>query len=170
MSIVDDLQLEGAPEKEFNPGVAGRLPRKRIAAGALIRNRGGEILFVVPNYKPGLDIPGGIAEEGEQPKAACIREVAEETGLALPVGDLLVVDWVPRHGVWGDAVMFIFDGGEIGTIPGSGNIDPELDGLVMLSLADASYQLRPSMVRRLSVAIDAAETGRTIYAEFGRPV
>lgn len=170
VSIADDLELEGAPEEEFNPGIAGRIPRKRIAAGALIRNQKGEILFVVPNYKPGLDIPGGIAEEGEQPKAACVREVIEETGLTVPIGKLLVVDWVPQHGVWGDAVMFIFDGGIVGSIPESKNIDSELDGLTMLSLADASSQLRPSMTRRLSIAIDAAESGITIYAEFGRPV
>ncbi len=37
VSLAEDLRDEGEPEQEFNPGIASRLPRKRIAAGALIR-------------------------------------------------------------------------------------------------------------------------------------
>src|SRR3954464_3768886 len=113
VSLVDDLREEGEPEREFHPGVAARMPRKRIAAGALIRDDSGRILFVVPNYRPWLDIPGGVVEADEPPKAACRREVGEETGLDLVVGRLLVVDWVPAQGVWGDALNLIFDGGII---------------------------------------------------------
>jgi len=170
VSLADDLQAEGAPEVEFNPGIAARLPRKRAAAGALIRDERGRVLFVVPNYKPWLDIPGGIVDEGESPHAACVREVQEETGLVVPVGPLLVVDWVPSHGVWGDGLMFIFDGGiigadQLGTVVAT---DTELDGLALLDLDDATDRLRPSQRRRLRAAIEAAEAGQPRYVEFGR--
>jgi len=36
--LAEDLLAEGAPEVEFNPGIAARLPRTRTAAGALIRD------------------------------------------------------------------------------------------------------------------------------------
>lgn len=52
MSLAEELLAEGAPEVEFNPGIAGRPPRKRTAVGALIRGHSGRVLFVVPNYKP----------------------------------------------------------------------------------------------------------------------
>jgi hypothetical protein len=68
VSLVEDLLAEGEPEKEFDPGIAARVARKRVAAGALIRDDDGRILFVEPNYKPVLDIPGGIAENGESPR------------------------------------------------------------------------------------------------------
>jgi 8-oxo-dGTP pyrophosphatase MutT (NUDIX family) len=89
----DDLVAEGEPEKEFNPGIAARLPRKTVAGGALIRDRAGRILFLEPTYKPTLDIPGGIAERDESPYDACRREVKEEIGLDREIGALLVVDW-----------------------------------------------------------------------------
>jgi len=170
VSLADDLLAEGAPEVEFNPGIAARLPRKRTAAGALIRDHSGRILFVVPNYKPWLDIPGGIVDEGESPQAACAREVREETGLVLPVGALLVVDWVPPHGVWGDGLMFVFDGGvidadQLGTIVAT---DSELDGLALLHLDEPGDRLRPSQQRRLRAAVEAAEAGQPRYVEFGR--
>jgi 8-oxo-dGTP pyrophosphatase MutT (NUDIX family) len=170
VSLAEDLLAEGAPEVEFNPGIAARLPRKRAAAGALIRDDAGRVLFVVPNYKPWLDIPGGIVDEGESPQAACAREVREETGLVLPVGPLLVVDWVPPHGVWGDGLMFIFDGGiidadQLGAVVAT---DSELDGLALLALDDAADRLRPSQRRRLGAAVEAAEAGQPRYVEFGR--
>ena len=98
-SFRDDLAAEGEPEKEFNPGIASRLPRKTTAGGALIRNREGLILFLEPTYKPTLEIPGGVAEQNESPLDACRREVREEIGLDIEIGGLLVVDWVPAQGV-----------------------------------------------------------------------
>ena len=49
------------------------LPKKRMAAGALIFNNQEEILFVKPGYKDHWSIPGGVIEKNESPKAACLR-------------------------------------------------------------------------------------------------
>jgi len=171
VSLADDLREEGEPEREFHPGVAARMARKRVAAGALIRDDHGRILFVVPNYRPWLDIPGGVVEADEPPKAACRREVAEETGLDLVVGRLLVIDWLPTQGVWGDALNLIFDGGMIDadTMNGAKAQDDELDGLALLSLTQASGRLRPSQARRLAAAVAALHETAPRYLEFGRP-
>jgi ADP-ribose pyrophosphatase YjhB (NUDIX family) len=171
VGLTDDLREEGEPEREFHPGVAARMARKRIAAGALIRDSLGRILFVVPNYRPWLDIPGGVVEADEPPKAACRREVGEEIGLDLTVGRLLVIDWVPAQGVWGDALNLIFDGGVIdsATMNGAKARDHELDGLALLSLDDASLRLRPSQTRRLAAALEALGQSAPRYLEFGRP-
>ena len=41
------------------------LPKKRMAAGAIFRDDQKRILFLKPNYKDVLEIPGGIVEEDE---------------------------------------------------------------------------------------------------------
>lgn len=168
----DAFAAEGEPEQEFNPGIAERLPRKNIAAGALIRDHSNRILFVVPTYKPLLDIPGGLAEPNESPKAACDREINEELGLSLKLGGLLVIDWMPCHGKWYDSLQLIYDGGvlsreQIERI----ELDPhEVGGLRFLHLADAYDQLRPSMRRRMDLAVAGLSEGQPIYAEFGHRV
>jgi 8-oxo-dGTP pyrophosphatase MutT (NUDIX family) len=171
VSLADDLRDEGEPEREFHPGIAARLPRHRVAAGALIRDPLGRVLFVVPNYRPWLDIPGGVVEDDEPPKAACRREVAEEIGLDLAIGRLLVVDWLPSQGVWGDALNLIFDGGVIdtSTLAAAAAHDDELDGVALLHLDEASTRLRPSQTRRLQSAISALAEAQPRYLEFGRP-
>ncbi|MGC4774921.1 NUDIX domain-containing protein [Micromonospora chalcea] len=170
VTLADDLSAEGEPEREFNPGIAQRLPRKRVAGGALIRDRAGRILFVVPGYKPFLDIPGGIADADESPLAACRREIQEEIGLDLPVSRLLVVDWMPAHGVWLDGLMFIFDGGQLEDEQAQAlkPTDDELTGLRFLRYEEAVPHLRPSMARRVQSALDALADGQPRYAEFGR--
>ena len=55
------------------------------AAGGLVRNLQGDLLFIFRNGK--WDLPKGKAEEGEKPKITAIREVMEETGLT----DLTIV-------------------------------------------------------------------------------
>ena len=109
--LAADFAAEGDPEPECNVGIAGRLPRKNVASGALIFNQSHEILFVVPAYKPYLDVPGGMAEDGESPLIACRREVREELGLDLDINRLLLVDWVPTHGIWHDSLQSIYSGG-----------------------------------------------------------
>jgi ADP-ribose pyrophosphatase YjhB (NUDIX family) len=165
----NDLAAEGEPEKEFNPGIAARLPRKTAAGGALIHDRAGRILFLEPTYKPTLDIPGGIVEYDESPYEACCREVKEEIGLDLEIGRLLVVDWVPALGPWSDALAFVFDGGILDGIPLT--LDPtEARAHHYLTLEAATPHLRPSMTRRLSLAQQSLTTGVPTYSDFGRPI
>ncbi|KOV84535.1 NUDIX hydrolase [Nocardia sp. NRRL S-836] len=162
-----DVLDEGPPEPEHDPGVASRRPTKTSAAGALIRDSTGRMLFVVPTYKSVLDIPGGMTEDDESPKAAAAREIREELGTDLALGRLLVVDWTPRNGVWRDCHQFVFDGG---VLDGAVAHDPELESVVYLTLDEARPRIYPSLHRRLVLAVAAAESGSTRYAEFGREV
>lgn len=168
--FAQDLQDEGEPEAEFNPGIAARLPRKNTAAGVLARDEDGRVLFVCPTYKPFLEIPGGLVEDNESPLAACRREVREELGIDLTVGRLLLVDWLPAHGVWRDSLQFVFDGGvlsreQVGAIRLATD---ELSRFEFLELEAARAQLRPSKARRIALAHQAFLNGETVYGEFGR--
>ena len=49
------------------------------AAGGLVRNLQGDLLFIFRTGK--WDLPKGKAEEGEKPEITAVREVMEETGL-----------------------------------------------------------------------------------------
>ncbi|WP_405063674.1 NUDIX hydrolase [Kribbella sp. NBC_01505] len=166
----EDLAADGEPEKEFNPGIAGRLPRKTTAGGALIRDSIGRLLFLETVYKPTLEIPGGVAELDESPLDACRREIREEIGIDLDIRDVLVVDWIPARGPWFDGVMFIFDGGVMSS--------EQADSIVLeasearrhhfLTLDEASDRLLPSMVRRLARAEESLRRGFPQYSEYGR--
>jgi mutator protein MutT len=63
------------------------------AAVAVVFLRGGEALFskrgIDPN-KGKYDFPGGFIEHGEDPYGACVREVAEETGVTVEKDDLIL--------------------------------------------------------------------------------
>ncbi|MEU4198006.1 NUDIX hydrolase [Kribbella sp. NPDC026611] len=167
MNRQDDLLADGEPEKEFNPGIAARFPKKTVAGGALIRDRAGRILFLEPTYKPTLDIPGGIVEFDESPYDACRREVREEIGLDLEIGALLVVDWVPARGPWTDSIAFVFDGGVLEQTELTLDAT-EARAHYFLTLDAAAPRLRPSMTRRLALAQQALATGHPRYSEFGR--
>jgi len=69
------------------------LPGVVATAAGIIADNAGNVLIVKPNYRDHWTLPGGICEFGEAPHAGCAREVTEETGLELPVGRLLSVDW-----------------------------------------------------------------------------
>ncbi len=71
-------------------------------AGALV-TREGRLLLVRRARDPwrGLwDVPGGFCGPEEHPKAAAAREVREETGLAVRVGEILGM-WMDRYGASG---------------------------------------------------------------------
>jgi 8-oxo-dGTP pyrophosphatase MutT (NUDIX family) len=50
------------------------------AAGGLVKNSKGELLFIFRNGK--WDLPKGKIESGENPKEAALREVVEECGIS----------------------------------------------------------------------------------------
>ncbi|MFB7178461.1 NUDIX domain-containing protein [Streptomyces sp. NPDC056257] len=145
--------------------------RKRVAADALIRNRAGHVLLVKPTYKPGWDLPGGMAEANEAPEAALARELREELGLnAVPRG-LLVVDWVPPHGPWDDQLAFIFDAGTLDDAQAAGvrPHDDELSETAFLPLDKALVLLRGRIQNRLHAAVQASRAGCPVYLHDGHP-
>jgi 8-oxo-dGTP diphosphatase len=86
----------------------------QAASGCLLTDSAGNVLLVKPTYKPPWEVPGGVVEEAESPLAACRREVREELSLDIRPTRLLVVDYLePQPGRRGDALRFIFDGGEL---------------------------------------------------------
>lgn len=63
-----------------------------VAVGAVVRDDGGRLLTVRRGGRPARGrwtLPGGKVEAGEDLGAALRREVAEETGLDVEVGDLV---------------------------------------------------------------------------------
>lgn len=168
------LPLDPAePEREFIAGIADRLPRKRVAAGALLQDGAGRFLLVEPVYKPTWDLPGGVVEADESPLDACHRELAEELGLEVEVARLLVVDWVPRSGPWHDALLFVFDGGVLPPDAASRILLPadELRAVHLVTLDEASGRVRPDLLRRVAVALQVTrDGGPPRYLHEGRPV
>jgi len=155
---------------EFVPGIAATFATKRIAAAALIRDEAGRLLLVEPTYKSTWLLPGGVVEANEDPLAACAREVREEIGVDLVPGRLLVVDWVPRHGVWGDSMQFIFDGGLMSARQAASMRlqDSEIRSTEFVTLERARSLTPPSLARRLSAAVAAADEGGHSYLRYGR--
>lgn len=89
------------------------LPRRRLGAGALIRDGAGRVLLVEPTYRPDWLLPGGTVEPDESPSVACRREVLEELGLDRPIGRLLVINShrpEPPTDPYG-SLQFGYDGG-----------------------------------------------------------
>jgi len=140
------------------------------AAGALFFDERDQILLVEPTYKDHWDIPGGFIESGETPGEACVREVHEELGLSVTPGRLLVVDWAPLDGA-GDKIIFVFDGGPLGTAQvASIRLDAtELASYEFVPATAIADRLIPRLARRVTAAIDARNAGQTIYLEHGVP-
>lgn len=143
--------------------------RKRVSADALIRDQAGRILLVDPGYKPGWDLPGGMAEANESPDDCLRREVREELALDLRLGLMLVTDWVPPHGPWDDLLAFVFDGGILSAeqIAGIRLLDGELERYDLFSPTEAGQRLSSRARRRLDAALGVLATGHAAYLRDG---
>lgn len=77
----------------------------KVAAVVLVSDEHGRLLYIRRNHEPAMfqwSWPSGFVDAGERVEHAAIREVREETGIDVEIGDLL--------GVWsqtGDPVVVI---------------------------------------------------------------
>ncbi len=141
-----------------------RLPTAHVAAGALITDSAGQILLVKPSYRDHWLLPGGWANHNEPPEAACARELAEELGLDVPIGRLLVADWAPAYGKRPRPVSYyLFDAGTISDPAQIHVRDSELSGHDFFPADQAESLLDAATASRLAAALAARRTGNTTY-------
>lgn len=146
--------------------------RKRVSVDGLILDQQGRILLVNPRYKPGWDMPGGMAEANEPPLDTLRRELSEELGLGVgPRPCLLIIDWVPPHDPWDDLLNMIFHTRTLqpGQISAIRLQDGELDEYRFFTPAQADELLQPRTARRLKSALHALKLGQVLYLQDGYP-
>ncbi|MEV6439878.1 NUDIX hydrolase [Streptomyces anulatus] len=144
-----------------------RQARKRVAADVLLRDALGRVLLVNPTYKPGWDLPGGMAEANAPPEEAARRELREELDRDIDLLGLLVVDWVAPHGPWDDQIAFIFNGGTLDDDQALRPHDHELSEARFTPLEEARDLVSERMWRRLDAAVKALNDGRPMYLRDG---
>lgn len=144
------------------------LPRKRVAAGVLLRDENNRIVLIEPSYKETWEIPGGVVEAGESPWLAAERELKEELGLVRRNMPALVVDHVPvAPDGMPEGLLWIFDGGllsdtERAELRGT---DEEVKSVHLLPIDEAVERTKESLARRLRVALNAVLTQETVLAQ-----
>jgi len=92
-----------------------------VFAGGCIFNENGEVLLQRRGDSNKWGFPGGAIELGETPQQAAIREVKEETGLDVEVGELIGVytecDMAYPNGDRAQSIAIVFEmkavGGEL---------------------------------------------------------
>jgi 8-oxo-dGTP diphosphatase len=142
------------------------LARKRMAPGALCRDRTGRVLLVDPVYRDTWDLPGGAVEAEESPQAACRREVAEELGLDRPVGRVVALDWVPSRP---EGLIVVYDGGVLAANDIDAIVVPEeeLAGYAFVPPDQVPNRVTPLVARRIAACLDALAAGTVASLEGG---
>jgi 8-oxo-dGTP pyrophosphatase MutT (NUDIX family) len=141
------------------------LPKKRMGACAIFQNQEGQVLIVNPTYKDHWLFVGGTAEEGESPRAACLREVKEEIGLIINKVRLICVEY--RNISEGESVQFVFDGGvltedQISIIKLQ---EEELSEFNFVNVEEAESLLGEHLYKRLVYCMEAIKENSAVYLE-----
>ncbi|MEM7260242.1 MAG: NUDIX hydrolase, partial [Pseudomonadota bacterium] len=125
------------------------------------------ILLVVPTYKPEWEIPGGTVEENESPKDACIREISEELGTELRIGNLLTLDYRAEDDNGTELLIFLFDGGVLdeSTIARIALPEDELAGFHFVTPQEAQHQLIPALYQLVINGLSQRLNRSTLYTE-----
>ncbi|WP_205324884.1 NUDIX hydrolase [Glycomyces sp. YM15] len=137
-------------------------------ACAFVTDPEGRALIVKPTYSEDWQFVGGMVDRGEAPHEACAREVKEEIGIDLPVGDLLALDYVTNHPfVSAPMAIYIFDCGTVGDPAQIRLQEDELEAFAFLPVDEAASRFHPANGPRFNLAAEALRSGRTSYVPQG---
>lgn len=161
---------ETAGPGAFTAVMNSALPRTRVIAHAIMRAADGRFVLCRTTFKPDWELPGGIVEARETPRAGAAREISEEFGVEWPIGRLLLVDWLPPYLGWDDALELIFDAGEVTQADLDAFVldDHEIAEVRLVTLAEAAELVTPLSHRRLAL-IAGLGTHETVHSEDGHP-
>jgi 8-oxo-dGTP diphosphatase len=156
----------------FQPHPSSRALIDRIAvsgtvAAAFITDADGQVLLVKPASRDEWGFVGGWVDRGESPHQGCAREIEEEIGLVLPVGDLLVLDWLTETGYVAEPLTFyLFDGGVIEDADLIRLREGEIEECGFFPPEQALSRCGEFNRARLALALEARGKGRTVYQPF----
>jgi len=117
--------------------------------------------LVEPVYKRNWEIPGGVVELNESPRAARAREVMEELGVRRPCTHLLLVDYSAESADKTESLAFIFDGGVLTAVEiAEIRLRPdELRGFAFVAVGQVDGRANQRLAKRVRMAIKARESG-----------
>lgn len=168
--LVDDPE-PGTPAA-FLGMLDATLPLKRVIVQGLVHDGAGRLLLCELTYKKEWDLVGGVAEPAESPVESLEREVREELGVELPVGDLIGVDWLPPYRQWRDALLLVFDLGVHPDLAEHAVLQrSELAGLRWCTVEEAEGRVAPYVHRLLASlrGIHERTPGHVVFLEDGLP-
>ncbi len=90
-------------------------PSRSTAAVAVWH--GNRILLVSHSYKKGYSLPGGGMRRDEAPECGAVRELFEETGIAIEPAALQLADVSKRKGHYGERTTYLFEVRLLGDAP-----------------------------------------------------
>lgn len=162
---------EPGTRESFLAMLNATLPRTRTIAQGLVRDDQGRVLLCELTYKKDWDLPGGVVDPHESPRAALAREVAEELGLDLPIGPLLAVNWLPPYRQWDDAILFVFDLGVVPNLVDLARLETsELAGVHWVPAGEVPQRLAPYAARHLQTILARESTEGVLELEDGTRV
>jgi 8-oxo-dGTP pyrophosphatase MutT (NUDIX family) len=166
-------RLADDPPPESREGFIGllnaSLPVKRAIAQGVLRHPGGRVLLCELTYKLEWDLPGGVVDPGESPAQCVVREVREELGLEVEPVSLLAVNWLPPWRGWTDAVVFVFDLGELGVDVAERMTLERREIRAIHWVAEDELEERVAPYNQRLLAFLAMHAGPTAYLEDGLP-
>lgn len=141
------------------------LATKRVIGHVLFTDADGRVLLLETAYKSDWELPGGIIERGEDPRLGATRELVEEIGLEVELGDPALVDWMPPYLGWSDAIEFLYVGGVIDhsqvVVPDS---EAEIHRAHWVAPSDVPARVTPLSARRIALLL----AGRRGFSIDGR--
>lgn len=132
-----------------------------MGSGAIMLDEAGRVLLVNPTYKPGWEVPGGVVELNESPAAACRREITEELGIDVEIGELMCVDYNAETPDYVESLMFLFQvpaltSQQVASI----RLDTsELSEIRFCTLAEAHVLLPERIAQRVAAVLNNDSTG-----------
>lgn len=145
------------------------LPRKRVISQLVVRDPADRVLLCELTYKSEWDLPGGVVEPMESPARGLARELREELGIDVAVGELLTVNWLPAWRGWDDACLLVFDGGTLSAdITAGMTLQPaEIRAVHWCTPEQVEARATAATVRLLEALADQERRGA--YLEDGSP-